>query len=99
MSLENIIHSEFLIDPDIQYLNHAAVSPWPVRTANAVKQFADENVHTGATRYLAWLEVETKVDLTDSQVVELRKRIRKIASFKKKGKKIDDYFAISEGGK
>ena len=61
MSLENIIHSEFLIDPDIQYLNHAAVSPWPVRTANAVKQFADENVHTGASRYSDWLEIETKL--------------------------------------
>jgi selenocysteine lyase/cysteine desulfurase len=58
MLLENIIHSEFLINPDIQYLNHAAVSPWPVRTTNAVKRFADENVHTGALRYLDWLEVE-----------------------------------------
>ncbi len=61
MSLESIIHSEFLIDPDIQYLNHAAVSPWPVRTANAVKQFADENVHSGATRYSDWLGIETKL--------------------------------------
>jgi selenocysteine lyase/cysteine desulfurase len=61
MLLENIIHSEFLINPDIQYLNHAAVSPWPVRTTNAVKRFADENVHTGALRYLDWLEVETRL--------------------------------------
>ncbi len=61
MSLETIIHSEFLIDPDINYLNHAAVSPWPVRTANAVKQFADENVHLGATRYSDWLGIETKL--------------------------------------
>ena len=61
MSLETIIHSEFLIDPDINYLNHAAVSPWPVRTANAVKQFADENVHSGATRYSDWLGNETKL--------------------------------------
>ena len=61
MSLDNIIRSEFLIDPDIQYLNHAAVSPWCVRTANAVKRFADENVHTGASRYLDWLEIEAKL--------------------------------------
>jgi cysteine desulfurase/selenocysteine lyase len=61
MSLENIIHSEFLIDPDIHYLNHAAVSPWPVRTANAVKKFADENVHSGASKYLDWLEIEARL--------------------------------------
>lgn len=61
MSLENIIHSEFLIDPDIHYLNHAAVSPWPMRTANAVKKFADENVHSGASHYLDWLEIESKL--------------------------------------
>ena len=61
MSLENIIRSEFLLDPDIHYLNHAAIAPWPVRTANAVKRFADENVHTGASKYLDWLEVEKKL--------------------------------------
>lgn len=61
MSLEDIIHSEFLIDPDIQYLNHAGVSPWPVRTADAVKHFADENIHTGAAKYLAWLETEARL--------------------------------------
>jgi selenocysteine lyase/cysteine desulfurase len=53
--------SEFKLDSDIQYLNHAAVSPWPVRTAEAVKQFADENVHAGASKYLDWLETETKL--------------------------------------
>jgi selenocysteine lyase/cysteine desulfurase len=53
--------SEFKLDSDIQYLNHAAVSPWPVRTAEAVKQFADENVHSGASKYLDWLETETKL--------------------------------------
>ena len=26
----------FDLDPDIHYLHHAAVSPWPVRTAEAV---------------------------------------------------------------
>ena len=53
--------SEFKLDSDIQYLNHAAVSPWPVRTAEAIKQFADENVHSGASKYLDWLETETKL--------------------------------------
>ncbi len=35
--------SEFQISNDIHYHNHAAVSPWPVMTANAIKQFADDN--------------------------------------------------------
>ena len=53
--------SEFKLDSDIHYLNHAAVSPWPVRTSNAIKQFADENIHTGASRYQDWLETERKL--------------------------------------
>ena len=61
MSLDNIIKTEFQIDPDIHYLNHAAVSPWPIRTANAVKKFADENVKSGATGYLDWLALETRL--------------------------------------
>jgi cysteine desulfurase/selenocysteine lyase len=65
MSLDNHIKaehlSEFKLDPDIHYLNHAAVSPWPVRTSNAIKQFADENIHAGASRYPDWLETETKL--------------------------------------
>jgi len=61
MLLENIIKSEFQIDPGIHYLNHAGVSPWPVRTANAVKRFADQNVINGATNYLDWLDVESRL--------------------------------------
>lgn len=41
-----------------------------------------------------WLEVETKVKLRSSEVPELREKIKKIAKFKKRGKKADDYFAI-----
>ena len=47
---------------------------------------------------MVWLEVETKVKLENSQVPELRKRIKKIAKLKKKGTKADDYFAIQEKG-
>jgi selenocysteine lyase/cysteine desulfurase len=53
--------SEFKLDPDTRYLNHAAVSPWPFRTAVAVKQFADENVINGATNYHVWLDVESRL--------------------------------------
>ncbi len=61
MSLERLIRSEFPIDPDIHYLNHAAVSPWPMRTAEAVKKFADENVHSGASHYSNWLDIEARL--------------------------------------
>lgn len=47
---------------------------------------------------MVWLEVETKVKLQDSQIPKLRKRIKEIAKFKKKGQKADDYFAIQEKG-
>lgn len=45
---------EFPLDSDLCYLNHAAVGPWPRRSAEAVKAFADENVHEGASRYPRW---------------------------------------------
>ena len=61
MLLDNIIKSEFQIDPDIHYLHHAGVSPWPVRAANAVKKFADGNVKSGSTGYLDWLKLETRL--------------------------------------
>lgn len=57
--LEQLIIEEFPQKEDIVYLNHAAVAPWPVRTANAVKQFAEENVLTGAMNYPAWVKKET----------------------------------------
>jgi len=47
---------------------------------------------------MVWLEVETKVKLDDSQVPELRERIKKIAKLSKKGTKSDDYFAIQGKG-
>lgn len=53
--------SEFDIDRNIIYLNHAAVSPWPVRTRNAVIQFAEENYHYGSLNYLQWIETETEL--------------------------------------
>ncbi len=58
MSIEQIIENEFKQDSHIFYLNHAAVSPWPGRTAEAIKQFAHENTTTGATNYLEWLKKE-----------------------------------------
>lgn len=40
------------------YLNHAAVAPWPLRTAEAVRAFAAENSSSGAQHYPRWLARE-----------------------------------------
>ena len=52
---------EFALDPDICYLNHAAVAPWPKRTALAVERFARENMLRGASDYPRWLELEQRL--------------------------------------
>jgi cysteine desulfurase / selenocysteine lyase len=52
---------EFPLDPGLIYLNHAAVSPWPRRTALAVQQFAKENMREGARHYPRWLETEARL--------------------------------------
>lgn len=49
---------EFALREDIIYLNHAAVSPWPRRTVEAVAQFAEENAVQGSLDYPKWLESE-----------------------------------------
>ena len=50
---------EFPLDDGLIYLNHAAVAPWPARTRDAVRQFAEENARTGAQHYLRWLQKES----------------------------------------
>ena len=61
--------SEFPLDDAVIYLNHAAVSPWPQRTATAVKQFADENVAFGSRNYLEWVTVESRLKKQLQQLV------------------------------
>lgn len=61
MSVDKLISDEFPLDESLIYLNHAAVSPWPLRTTNAVKAFAEENTRFGAQNYLDWLETEAKL--------------------------------------
>lgn len=50
--------NEFNLSPYILYLNHAAVSPWPRRTVEAVTRFAEENGARGSEHYARWLTVE-----------------------------------------
>ena len=54
-------HDEFSLTPEVIYLNHAAVSPWPSRTAAAVASFAEENRQRGAQHYPQWLVVEQRL--------------------------------------
>ena len=49
---------DFKLDPGIIYLNHAAVSPWPQRTAAAVHTFATENATLGSRHYPRWVQTE-----------------------------------------
>jgi selenocysteine lyase/cysteine desulfurase len=52
------IENAFTLSDHICYLNHAAVSPWPKRTVEAVQRFAEENGSTGSRYYPRWLETE-----------------------------------------
>lgn len=49
---------EFVLRDDLVYLNHATLSPWPRRTAEAVQRFAAENAAEGARHYARWASVE-----------------------------------------
>ena len=71
------INDEFPQIVDLRYLNHAAVSPWPARTARAVKQFSDENVKSGATKYQNWLELETKLRSQIKKLINVVVKIKK----------------------
>jgi cysteine desulfurase/selenocysteine lyase len=55
---QQLIAREFPQSEDLIYLNHAAVSPWPARTRNAVTEFASENVTLGAKNYTSWMKKE-----------------------------------------
>jgi len=51
----------FDLDTDIVYLNHAAVSPWPLATRDAVAEFAQENAAQGAADYPRWMQIESQL--------------------------------------
>ena len=57
----NPSNEEFPLQDGLIYLNHAGVSPWPIRTTRAVKDFAEENMVQGSQNYLKWIEVETSL--------------------------------------
>ena len=47
--------------PNLVYLNHAAVGPWPQCTYAAVERFAKENIQQGAKAYPEWLKTERRL--------------------------------------
>lgn len=54
----NAIRYEFEQLSAINYLNHAAISPWPKRAVDAVNRFANQNAMLGARHYSDWLATE-----------------------------------------
>ena len=52
--LDKLLSHEFPVRKNLIYLNHAAVSPLPLRTGDAVKAFVDEYVHLGTKNYQDW---------------------------------------------
>jgi selenocysteine lyase/cysteine desulfurase len=59
----------FQLDLDLIYLNHAAVSPWPMKTAEAVKAFANENARQGSKDYDVWLLREKDLRMQLAQLI------------------------------
>ena len=55
------LSTEFPHATGLRYLNHAAVAPWPKRSAQAVSAFAAENLHIGARDYPQWLVTERRL--------------------------------------
>lgn len=57
----SVFLDEFEQAPGLYYLNHAAIAPWPRRTAEAVARFAQDKVRLGAHEYPAWLATERRL--------------------------------------
>jgi selenocysteine lyase/cysteine desulfurase len=55
------MHRLFDLSPDLCYLNHAGIAPWPRRTVEAVARFAQANGTRGAADYPEWLRTEARL--------------------------------------
>lgn len=58
---EQALDREFGLDGDILHLNHAGVGPWPNRTVQAIREFAEENRRRGSEHFRRWVQTETKL--------------------------------------
>ena len=63
------MHPYFQLDQDIIHLNHAAVAPWPLPTAQAVMAFAEENARRGSIDYDQWLLREKELRCRLAQMI------------------------------
>lgn len=61
MFATGIIQQEFPARKDFIFLNHAGLSPWPRRTAEAVSAFAQENYRDGPRHYPRWVATESQL--------------------------------------
>lgn len=50
-----------ILDHHPLYLNHAAVGPWPRRTAEAIERFTRENMQHGSLHYWDWVKRENEL--------------------------------------
>jgi cysteine desulfurase/selenocysteine lyase len=71
---DNLIHTECNLRKDLIYLNHAGVSPWPLRTAKAVQSFAEENMKQGSLSYPEWLRVEMNLRMQARQLLNAQSK-------------------------
>lgn len=56
------MHEQFpILKNAAPYLDHAAVGPWPCCTTEAVKAFAEENMHLGSSNYWEWVARENEL--------------------------------------
>lgn len=69
LSVDELCAREFPLVPDLVYLNHAAVAPWPQRTCDAVTAFAVENTSQGALHYPTWIQTEQELRLQAAQLL------------------------------
>jgi len=72
MDIEALLAREFPLEPGLIYLNHAAVAPWPRRTADTVQKFADENVRRGAVSYGTWQQTEKALRAQCARLINAR---------------------------
>ena len=59
--IDQVLEQQFPTMGRMLYTNHAAISPWPKVTSEAVRQFAAENVESGPMHTARWLLRETRL--------------------------------------
>ncbi len=55
------LQDQFVRNEKRCYFNHAAISPWPLCTTQAVQRFADENNQHGPEHYKNWISRESEL--------------------------------------